>query len=598
MNDKRLNVPRRTIIGLGPIALAGCHSRSGEYFGRIVPPSEQRLVLENPFEPETLDPPLSSGGPEANIIRALFEGLTAYHPRTLEPMAALATHYDVDASKMQFTFYLRGHPDPRGRKLPNTATLDQEFRAGNPSQDFSRAFAVPPDSRPARWSDGRIVTAHDIAYSWRRAVNPATAARKAFLMSPIRNADAIIAGRARPQDLGIQALDEFTVEVNLNTPTPFFLQLTSHETFCIVPAHVIELARSSGRESSWTKPGHIVTNGPFMLQEWRPYDRLVVSKNPRYYESDHVALRQISFLPVTDGATSTNLYKAGQADFMPVESLPQLLPALQRKRDLRIHPAFGTCFYIFNTKRPPFDNVFLRYALNMATEKAPVADFMGCLPASTLIPACQGYDPPAAIPVSVNGVDRDVLSFDPESARHMLARAGFPNGIGPDGRRLNVEILMPVAPDTEPIAEILQEQWRRTLGIEVSLAKQEFNVWLRALFTGSYKGVSHFNEWGSYVDPAWFLSRFMAGTDAMATGWTDPEFDGMVSTANAVTRPSHRMRMLAECETHLLRAMPVLPLYRETWRHLEKPYVRGLESNLIAARRFKYAWIDTNWRPS
>src|SRR5215471_5426687 len=233
----KLQVLRRTIIGLGPIALVGCHPRSSEYFGRIVPPSEQRLVLENPFEPETLDPPLSSGA-EANIIRALFEGLTAYHPQTLEPMAALATHYDVDASNTQFTFYLRGHPAPRGRKLPNTVTLHQEFRDGRSSQDFSRGLAVPADTWPARWSDGRIVTAHDITYSWRRAVNPATAARRAFLMSPIRNADAIIAGRARPQDLGIQALDEFTVEVNLNTPTPFFLQLTSHETFCIVPAHV------------------------------------------------------------------------------------------------------------------------------------------------------------------------------------------------------------------------------------------------------------------------------------------------------------------------------------------------------------------------
>jgi ABC-type oligopeptide transport system substrate-binding subunit len=597
MTDKRLEIPRRTIIGLAPIAFVGCQSRSGEYFGRIVPPSEQRLVLENPFEPETLDPPLSSGA-EANIIHALFEGLTAYHPRTLEPMAALATHYDADASNMQFTFYLRGHPEPRGRKLPNTVTLYQEFRDGRSSQDFSRGFAVPADTCPARWSDGRIVTAHDITYSWRRAVNPATATRKAFLMSPIRNADAIIAGRARPQDLGIQALDDFTLKVYLETPCPFFLQLTSHESFCVVPAHVIELARSSGRESSWTKPGHIVTNGPFVLQEWRPYDRLVVSKNSRYYESDHVALRQISFLPVTDGATSTNLYKAGQADFMPVEWLPQLLPALQRKRDFRINPAFGACFYIFNTRKPPFDNVFLRYALNMAAEKPRIADFMGCLPASTLIPVCQGYDPPAAIRVSVNGVDRDVLSFDPEGARHMLARAGFTNGVGSDGRRLKVEILLPVAPDTEPIAEILQERWRRILGIEVGLAKQEFNVWLQTLFNGTYSGVSHFNEWGSYVDPVWFLSRFMAGTDSMATGWSDPEFDGMVSAANAVTTPSDRMRMLAKCERHLLSAMPVLPLYRETWRHLEKPYVRGLENNLISARRFKYARIDTNWRPS
>jgi ABC-type oligopeptide transport system substrate-binding subunit len=165
MSNTRLGISRRSILALSPIGLAACRTDSSDYFGRTKPPSDQLLVFENGDEPGTLDPPLSTGGPEANIVHALFEGLTTYHPRTLQPMAGLATHCKVDSSETRYIFYLRGHPIPAGEKLPNTDTLRHEYHDGQLPQDFSRGRAAPPDDRPARWSDGRLITAHDFVYS-------------------------------------------------------------------------------------------------------------------------------------------------------------------------------------------------------------------------------------------------------------------------------------------------------------------------------------------------------------------------------------------------------------------------------------------------
>jgi oligopeptide transport system substrate-binding protein len=143
----------------------------------------------------------------------------------------------------------------------------------------------------------------------------------------------------------------------------------------------------------------------------------------------------------------------------------------------------------------------------------------------------------------------------------------------------------------------LQQQWQRNLNIEVNLVFQEVQVWLQTLFTLQYKGVAWSGDVGAYVDPNWFLDQFMTGAASNCTGWTDPQYDAMVREANATTDPAARMSKLSECERYLLTAMPFLPSYSETWRRLQKPYVRGVGTNLLDRRPFKYVWIDTKWKP-
>ena len=435
MRSKRFT--RRELCA-GGILFAGCRTADGAYFGKTDPPSSQRLVYLIGSEPDSLDPAKTTGGYERFIVPALFEGLTDFHPTTAQPMAALATHYEVNADFTRYTFYLRGHSKPRGVKLPNTDTLRAEYESGVLNQDFSRGHRAPSDSVPARWSDGTVITAEDFVYSWRRVVDPATAAPQyAYLLFYVRNAEQISAGKLPPDSLSVRALDEFTFQIDLRTPTTFFMQLTSRCALAPAPRQAIRAARLQGAGSSWTEPAHMVTSGAFTLQERRPYERILIKRNPRYYESGLVALDEIIFLPVSDATTSLNLYKTGEAHAMPGDRLPPLFTsAVQGKRDAYTAPAFYHIHPVFNTTRLPFNNVLVRYALNMAADKREIAGVFGegRNAARTFVPPFEGYQPPDSVTVRIDGKIYDVLSYNPRAARELLAKAGFSNGLSRDGR--------------------------------------------------------------------------------------------------------------------------------------------------------------------
>jgi ABC-type oligopeptide transport system substrate-binding subunit len=582
---------------VGIVVPVACTTDS-RYFGKGIPPSKKRLTIGILAQPESLDPAKTTGGPGDWVIPAFFEGLTQYHPETLDPMAGLATHYESNTAMTQFTFYLRGHPGPKGTKLPDTETLRREYERGKLREDYSRGQPAPTDRMPARWSDGRPITAPDFVYSWRRVADPETAAGYAYLLYCIRNAKLINEGKLKPEELGVRALDDFRVQVDLRASTPFFPQLVSHFVFSAVPRQAIEAARQRGRESSWTGPATMVTSGAFTLKEWRSFDRIIAAKNLNYYEAGLVANEELEFLPIADDTTRINYYKWGGTDLMLF--VPSLfVPSLRGKRDFHLQRAFGIRFPTFNTTKPPFNNVLLRYALNMAIDKQAVAGFAGPghIPALGFVPPLEGYEPPKRLPMIVDGKSFDVLSFDPAGARELLGKAGFPNGVAHDGRRLRVEYLLASLPKLKLEAEILQEQWRRNLNIEVSLVSQEFTVFSQTQARLEYKGVSINVDWGGYQDPNWFLEQFVTGSSQNLTGWSDPRYDELLEQANATIDPTQRMQHLSECEKYLLTAMPILPLHGEVWYFLQKPYVRGVGTNLLNIYPFKYVWIDTNWRP-
>jgi ABC-type oligopeptide transport system substrate-binding subunit len=561
----------------------------------------QQLVCATLATAGTLDPAKSGDFlVEGSILRALFEGLTNYHPQTTEPMAGLATHYETSADGMHITLYLRGHSRPRGAALPSTEALRIEYLNGSVATDLTQGYGIPSSGVPARWSDGVPITAHDVVYSWRRAVVPETAAPYAYLFYYIRNAQAVNAGRVRPDQLGARELDEFTLQVDLRAPTAFFLRLLSCPAFFPVPRHTIEAARKAGREDQWTKPELIVTSGAFALREWKPRDKIVLVRNPRYIEAEIVGLEGISFILVPDPTVGANLYKSGGAHFITAAAIPPLVaPGLNGKRDLCKVRAFGTFFPCFNTRKPPFDSVLVRYAFNMATDKQAVASLFGFgrAAARTLVPPLKGYKPPESVLVEVEGEQYDVLAYNPRGARFMLAKAGYPDGLDPQGRRLRVDLLGTNSTDILH-CEILQQQWRTNLGVEVNIAIQEFGAWIQNVLSGNYRGITMYADWGFYLDPNWFLDQFVSGSSVNVSGWTDPEYDEMLEKANGTLDPAARMERLTGCERRLLRAMPVFPEYYDVWAYPQKPYVRGISPNVMDVHPLKFAWIDTNWRPS
>lgn len=595
----KAQISRRTLLTAGPLALAACETANGAYFGKTDPPASQRLVYLIGSEPDSLDPGKTTGGYESFIVPALFEGLTHYHPATAQPMAALATHYEVNADSTRYTFYLRGHPNPEGVKLANTDTLRAEYRAGILNQDFSRGHWAPPDTIPARWSDGTVITADDLVYSWRRVINPKTATPQyAYILFYVQNAEHINAGKLPLDSLGARALNAFTFQIDLRAPTGYLMQLTSKTILSAVPRHAIEAATRRGAEASWTEPEHIVTNGAFTLRERHPYERIVVTKNPRYYEAGAVELDEISFIPIPDATTSLNLYRSNSIHAMTGDRLPPWFTAtVQRKRDAYSAPAFFHIHPFFNCSKPPFNNVLLRYALNMATDKAEIARMFGegRAPAKTFVPPFAGYQPPTAATVSVGGKSYDVLSYDPAAARELLAAAGYPNGLAPGGRPLSIEYRFPILPDSQPTAEVLQQQWRRTLNIRLKLVKQELKAYIHAMSEGQFE-MAYNGGGADYPDPNTFLDLFETG-GSLSVAWTDATYNAMLQAANTIPDAAARMRELARCEKYLLRAMPVLPLLFYGFAGFQKPYVRGLSTNILDVHPFKYAWIDTNWKP-
>lgn len=592
---------RRAFLGLGSLTLAGC-ATEGQYFGNTRPPRRQQLICATIETGDSLDPAKSADYlSEGSMLRALFEGLTTYHPQTMEPMAGIATHYETSPDGMRVTLYLRGHTRPRGIPLANTCTLRSEYLSGSLEDDLSRGHAAPSDRVPVRWSDGAPVTAYDVVYSWRRVLDPATAAPYAYLLYYIQNAQAVNTGRVSPDKLGVRALDEFTLQVDLRAPTAFFLRLLSCPAFFPVPRQAIEAARRRGRESSWTEPHSMVTSGAFTLRERRPREQIVLSRNPRYIEAGLVALEEVVFALIPEVTVGANLYKSGHAHFTTGLMLPPVVvPALSGKRDVRTARAFGTFFPCFNTKKPPFDNVLVRYAFNMATDKQAIARVFGFgrVPARTLVPPIAGYIPPENLLVRIDGRSYDVLAYDPAGARALMAKAGYPAGLDSRGRRLKVDLLGPNYADVRMHCEIVQQQWQANLGVEVEIATQEFEAWMQNIFSSDYRGITEYSDWGFYLDPNWFLDQFVTGSSVNASGWADPKYDDMLAKANATLDSALRMEMLADCERHLLLAMPIFPEFHDVWAYPQKPYVRGIHPNVMDVHPLKYAWIDTNWRLS
>ena len=592
MSNSWSRIPRRKVIGLGPLLLADCARDNDGYFGNTRPPSIQRLVFENHAEPETVDPAKTQGGPELTFLPSLFEGLVSPHPITLEPLAGMATHYKASLDFRRFTFYLRGHPNPRGARLGDLRSV----LPGRVSPEM-----VTPDETPARWSDGATVTASDFVYSWRRTLAPETAA--GFGVSYfyyIEGAREINLGKATPKTLGVAALDDFTFDIRLDKPTPFLLSLLWVPWFCPVPAHRIESARQAGSGNLWTSPANIVVNGPFTLAQWRPNDRVLLRKNHHYYGSASVRLDQVFVLPTRDEQTFVSLYKSGYSHSMQGHLLsPQTLPALRHKRDLLRAPAAHTVFYSLNSSRPPFDNLLVRYALNMSVNKKMIADYLSGSqqPAAGFVPPMRAFSHLVKLPVVVGDRSYDVLSFDPAGARDLLASAGYPGGVDNKGTRLSFTVTTTQRPRSGKTAEILRQQWRDNLGIDIRLANLTESVWAATLTFKRYKGMIEDGWAADYLDPNAFLSTFIAPGITGAT-WSNPLFEARLEAANSTAERASRMEKLADSERYMMQFMPIVPLYFDSWSYLQKPFVRGLWMNPRTQPLFKYAWIDTNWRPS
>jgi oligopeptide transport system substrate-binding protein len=502
------------------------------------------LHYGNGSEPQGLDPHVVTGVPENKLIRALFEGLAVKNPYTLEPEPGVARSWDISDDGKIVTFQI------------------------NPE---------------ARWSNGDPVTAHDYVWSWDRALNPAMGNLYAYMLFPIINAEAYAKGEITDfSEVGVKALDDLTLQVTLSAPTPYFIQLMDHySTFAVHRATIEKHGMATDRFTRWTRVENMVNNGPFNLKEWKLNRRIVVEKSDTYWDRGNVKLNGVVFYPTENVVSEERMFRVGQLHYtgtVPLEKIP-VYEAMENTPYVQA-PYLGTYFFLLNTKRPPLDDVRVRWALSLAIDRDKLNKTVlqnSNVPAYSITPPdTLGYNPPK------------LFDYEPDKARKLLAEAGFPNGAGWQG----IELIYNTSESHRKIAVALQQMWKDELNIPVTISNQEWKVYLDSVTQMDFD-IARRGWIGDYVDANNFLDLYLTGGGNNNTGFADPRYDEMIlKLAPQAGSREERYRIFFEAETMLMEQMPILPIYTYTSKHLIHPSVRGLPSNLMDSLNLKYVWLD------
>ncbi len=491
-------------FGLLAIVLPWFASGCGRSFTRA------DLVFANGGEAETLDPALMTAQLDMRLAYALFEGLATFDAGG-EPKPGVAERWEISPDGTVYTFRLR---------------------AG------------------ARWTNGEPVTAGDFVNAWRRALAPGTASRNSYQLYYLKNGQRFNDPAAHLTDfsqVGVQALDDRTLRVELEHPTPFFLDLCCTSVF--LPVHLPTVQRWG---DAWTKPEHIVSNGPFTMEEWRLNDRLRLRKNPRYWDHAHVRLDTVDALPISQANVALNFFSSGGCDLLMDKGLTPVMLIADLRKQPYFHsaPFLGNFFIRFNCTRAPFSDPRVRQAFALVVDKRLLVEKItkaGEIPADSFVPpGTAGCQPP-----------EPGLGHDPARARRLLAEAGFPGGRGFPP----FAFLYNNGEQNQYIGVELKSMFERELGVSMGLRPQENKVYLHTMGSLDYDLAR--SSWiGDYNDPNTFLDLWVTGGGNNRCGWSDPRYDRLIAEASQEFDQQKRFDIFRRAEEMLINeGTPICPLY-------------------------------------
>ena len=505
--------------------------------GPEIEPNVLRFATD--AEPQSLDPHLVTGVTEHRVLLSLFEGLTNLNQKTLEIEPGAAESWEVSDDGLVYTFKI------------------------NPN---------------AKWTDGTPVTAHDFVYGWRRHLSPKLGSEYSYMLWCLKNAQAYNDGKITDFDkVGVKALDDYTLEVTLEYPAPYFLSMQIHYAwFPVLKSNIEKFGAIDDRNTKWTHAGNMVSNGPFELVEWLPDQIIRVRQNGYYWDADNVKLDGIDFYPTGSLLTLERLFQSGKAQL--IETLMSQKVATYRNENpevLRVEPYFGTYFYRFNTTRPPLDDPRVRRALAMSIDYQSICHnvlFGTGIPTTALTPpGLGGYTAKTSIEYNV------------EAARRLLAEAGYPNS---EGMR-TIEILYNESEDHQRVAEAIQDMWKTNLNVKATTTRQEWKVYLNSMTTLNYDVVR--SGWiADYPDPINYLECFVTGGGNNRTGWSSPKFDSLVNEARYEPDRDSRYNLLQKAEAILLNEAPIAPIYTYTQKFLVAPEVQWPGANPLGYLNYRY----------
>lgn len=507
----------------------------------------QELTFNLSSEPQTIDPARSTGVIEANIELAAFEGLTRYGADDI-PEPGVAERWTISKDNLTYTFHLR---------------------------------------KNAKWSNGDPVTAHDFEYAWKRALDPKLAAEYAYQLYYIKNGEAYNTGKiSDPKQVGVKALDNYTLQVTLEAPCPYFTSMTSFPTLLPVHKKFVE-----ANPDKWaTSPDTYIGNGPFKVVKWVHNQRLEFSPNPYYWNKEKIKLTKLVYLMVEEQSTSLTMFESGQVDFIDDNGIPRPeVPRLESEGVLKKNPYLGTYYYRLNVKNPPLNNVKVRKALALAIDRAALVRYVtkaGEIPATGLVP--EGV--PDAVKGSTFrqvGGDKFFKDADYATAKKLLAEAGYPGGKGFP----TIEIIYNTHEMHKQIAEAIQEMWKKNLNINVTITNQEWKVYLDTMHQISYKHALRSGWIGDYVDPMTFMDMFVTDGGNNNTNWSNAQYDKLIDIAKKTANQKVRMKAMHDAEKILMDEMPIIPIYFYTKPYLMKDWVKGVRQSALGFNDFSRAYI-------
>ena len=524
------NKTNKTVLAMS-IAAALLVASTSTTLAAVVPAGvqladKQEMVRNNGSEPQSLDPHKIEGVPESALARDLFEGITII--------------------------------GPNGEILPGSAVSWE-------NKDFTVwTFKIRPD---AKWSNGDPVTAQDFVYSWQRLASPDTASPYASYLqyAHFLNIDDVITGKKKPEELGVKALDDKTLEVTLSEAVPYLPKLVAHSSMSPVNQKVIEKAGAK-----WTQPQNLVGNGAYKLKDWTVNERIVLERNPTYWDNGNTVIDQVTFLPISSEVTDVNRYRSGEID-MTYSNLPiEQFKTLQKNMpdELRVSPYLCTYYYEINNEKPPFNDPRVREALKLSMDRDTITykvKAQGDIPA-------YGFTPPFIDGLKSEKPDWYVNMTQEqrnEKAKQLLEEAGY-NKANP----LKFNLLYNTSDLHKRVAIAAASIWKKNLGVEVKLENQEWKTFLDTRHQGTYD-IARAGWCADYNEPSSFLNMMLSYSSNNTVHYKNKDFDAIMKETLRVKTDEERAALYQKAEALLDADSAIVPLYYYVNTRLVKPYVGG-----------------------
>ena len=519
-------ITKKSLIAAGVLtALLAGSAMAADVPAGVTLAAKQELVRNNGSEPQSLDPHKIEGVPESNISRDLFEGLLV-SDLSGHPIPGVAEKWENKDFKV-WTFHLR---------------------------------------KDAKWSNGDPVTAQDFVYSWQRVTDPKTASPYASYLQygHLLNVDDIIAGKKPVTDLGVKAIDDHTLEVTLSEPVPYFYKLLIHPSTSPVPKAVVE---KFGEK--WTQPANIVTNGAYKLTDWVVNERIVMERNPQYWNNAKTVINKVTFLPISSEVTDVNRYRSGEIEMtynnMPIELFQKLKKEIPK--EVHVDPYLCTYYYEINNQKAPFTDERVRTALKLGLDRDIIVNKVK----NQGDVAAFGFTPPYTDGAKLTKPEWFGWTQEKRNAeaKKLLAEAGYT-----DAKPLTFNLLYNTSDLHKKLAIAAAAIWKKNIGVNVKLVNQEWKTFLDTRHQGAYD-VARAGWCADYNEPTSFLNMMESNSSSNTPHYKSPAFDKILSDAIKATDNAQRSDLYNKAEQQLDKDSAIVPVYYYVNARLVKPWVGG-----------------------